>query len=188
MLLHVLMQSGSLRSEHKNGGEMEIDGGVQPVDAFVESIDPEALFLQLLESAADVCDANHRQMLQSAGSGSGCGLGKGRGAALRDDDGRCAGGMGRSDNRAEVVRIFDAIEHHQQLRAGGGMVQFRVLLSGPDGDDALMRNAFGEAVKRLPRFEADWNSGRPAEIDDFLNFCAGCTLGDAHPFKRPIGA
>ena len=40
----------------------------------------------------------------------------------------CSGGMGRSYNRAKIVRIFNAVQHHDERRAGEHIVKLCVLL------------------------------------------------------------
>ena len=53
-------------------------------------------------------------MLAGAGGSLGHGRGHTRRATLRDDHAIGAGGIGGAKNRAQIVRIFNSIQHHHQ--------------------------------------------------------------------------
>ena len=73
------------------------------------------------------------QMLQRAGRGFGDDVGDAGRAALGNDDGAGAGGVGGADDGAEIVRIFHAVEHDEHL-AGCDGLEVGVLARGAEGD------------------------------------------------------
>ena len=54
-------------------------------------------------------------MLERPGGGLGHHVGDARRAPLGNDDAARAGGMRGADDGPQVVRVLDAIEHHQQV-------------------------------------------------------------------------
>ena len=82
-----------------------------------------------------------------------------RGAALGEHDAVDAGAVGHAQQRAEVLRIFDAVEsQHQARRAPGDWRRGREqvfdgqkLLRTDEGHDALMRGGSGKLRQLLAR-------------------------------------
>jgi hypothetical protein len=92
-----------------------------------------------------------------------------------------------TDDGAEVVRVFDAVEDDDHP-AFGGLFEIGVALGGAESDDALMGGAAGEAVERVAGFEADGDAGLAREIDDLLKAGAACPLGYEDAVERPLAA
>ena len=116
-------------------------------------------------------------MFQRAGRRLGDHIRDAGGAALGNDDGSGAGGVGGADDGAEIVRIFHAVEHDEHLARCDGF-EVGVLARGAEGDDALVRGGTGQAVQRGARFEAHRHAGAAREIDDFLQARASGALRD----------
>jgi hypothetical protein len=132
----------------------EVAGEIEPVvvggAAFVETDNPEVLALEVFEGADEVDDAGDAEMLGCAGAGLDGGGAEGSGAALGEEDAVDAGAVGHAEERAEVLRVFDAVEREHEA-CGGGTVRRRreevfegeEFLRADEGDDALMRGGFG---------------------------------------------
>src|SRR5436305_8514058 len=88
VLLDCLVQTFALSPKHQRGRYVVLDRIVQFQPAFVESIDPEPLLLETLESLGYICHARDGQVFQGARGGALHGLRQGRGPPLRNDDGR----------------------------------------------------------------------------------------------------
>ena len=80
-------------------------------------------------------------MFERAGRGLGHHVGQSRRAALRDDDGVGAGGMRGANDGAQIVRILDAIEEHEQARAARDVLEAAIFLRRAQRHHALMRGA-----------------------------------------------
>jgi hypothetical protein len=65
-------------------------------------------------------DAGDGDVLAGPGAGLGDDAGDGRGAALGQDDAVDAGAVGGAQQRAEVVRVFDAVEREEELAVEAG--------------------------------------------------------------------
>src|ERR1019366_3741317 len=101
------------------------------------------------------------------------------GATLRDDDAVRAGCVGSANERAQVVRIFHAIEHNQEtvltvalLEQG---VNVRVLFAAGDRYNALMSVGVGGAIELLARQEAHLHTAGAAVVNQAL-----------HPLVMPL--
>ena len=188
MFLDTLVKTLALASEHNGSWGSVVDPIVRFGAALVETIDPEALLLELFERLADIGDANQGQVFDSSGRGARDGFGQGSGAAFRHYDGIGPRGMGGTDDGAEVVGIFDAIEKNEQARVPGNGIQLRITVGCAEGDNALVRDAFGRAIQRFARFKPQGNGAFATEFDDFLNARTGHSFGDQNFLERALGA
>ena len=85
------------------------------------------------------------------------------GASFRNHHALRARGQRRAHDRAQIMRILDAIEQDQQALRGFRAQQILELdggLGGGERGDALMLARAGEAVDLLPLFEAHRNAAR----------------------------
>ncbi len=89
---------------------------------------------------------------------------------------------------AEVVRVFHAIQHHDQRRVRGYVFEFRVLLFRAERDDTLMGFDAREAVHCAAIFEADRSAGVAGEVNDFLHAAAGQSTRYEDAFERALRA
>ena len=87
-------------------------------------------------------------------------------------------------NRADVVRILDAVEHDEQRCGGSGRfdnVAQRVVARIVDlGDDPLMHTATRQALDHLRAGALDWNAGLPCDPQRIFE-AAIASRTDAHP-------
>src|ERR1019366_304910 len=154
--------------------------------AGMPAVDPETAPFDLLERPVDVGDAHHRQVLQSARRGLGHHVGDARRAPLRNHHRARARRVGRADDGAQVVGIFDAVEHHQHFARGHG-VEVGIPLSGAHGHHALVRRGAGHAVERRARLKAHGYGSAPRQIDDFLQSRPAGTLCHQQALQRVPG-
>ena len=155
--------------------------------ALVEADSPDIAFFQLVQRARDVGDARDRQMLRGPGGSFDHGARQPDGAAFGNDDAVGAGAVGGANQRAQVVRVFHAVEHDQEAVLAVALLQQRVhvgiLLAAGDGDDALVGVGVGGAVKLLARQEADLHAAGAAVVDQALHPLVMALAGDAHVIK-----
>ena len=120
------------------------------------------MLLQFFERAIDIGGAHHGQILERTGGGLGDHVGKPHCAPFRNDDAARARGMRRAHDRAQIVRIFHAVEHHQQLRGGRDVVELRIALRPrpwrPRPDAPACRP--GGRARRAPRSAPDTDARR----------------------------
>ena len=100
--------------QHQRSTEIDIREGHV---AFRGQADhPVAAILELLERTVQVHHPRHRQMLKRSGSHLGRGTGQPRTAALGQHDAMGAHRFRGSHHGAEVVRVCDTVEGHEQRR------------------------------------------------------------------------
>ena len=75
------------------------------------------------ERADEVGDAGDADVLGGAGGGLGDGRRDGGGAALGQEDAVDAGAVGGAEQRAEVVRVFNAVEGEEEAVAAGSLAR-----------------------------------------------------------------
>ena len=114
-------------------------------------------------------------------------IGEARRAAFRDDYACGAGGVGGADDGSQVVRIFDAVEHHVQAARGDRLVERRIFFGRAERDYALMIGAAGRPVQVLTRFETHGNRAFAAQFDDFLQARTGGAFDDQDPVEGTRG-
>lgn len=111
-----IVQAVPFAPEDDHGVGREIVFVVTVSAALVESDTPDAVFLELFEGADQVDNAGDAYVLGGSGGGfDGDGAERG-GAAFGDDDAVDSGGVGRAEERAEVLGVFDAVEGEEQAR------------------------------------------------------------------------
>ena len=113
-----IVQPGAFASQDKHGIGPEIVAVVIRGAALVQADAPEVALLEHFEGADEIDDAGEAEVLGGSGRRlDGDGTERGR-AALGEQDAVDAGGFGSAEKRAEVLRVFDAIE--SQDRRGSG--------------------------------------------------------------------
>ena len=144
---------------------------VDALPSFVESVQSESCILERIQRAVDVLDADDRQKLQGAGGGFRGRLGQSGGTALGNDDRRGAGGVGRAHDGAQIVRVFDAVQHDDHGMFPGfrqNLVQRAVAGGGGDRQNPLMPASSGEPVESGRRLEAQRDAAFAAGVDERL--------------------
>ena len=166
------VEAGTLAAEDDD----QIAGKVEPVvvngAALVETDDPEVVALELFEGADEVDDARDAEVLRSAGAGFDSRWAEGRGAALGEENAVDAGAIGNAEERAEVLRVLDAVEGEDEAWgfACGGIWRQEVFegekfLRTDDRHDALVGGSFGGEGELLAGLLADANAGISAQCD-----------------------
>src|SRR5580693_4311557 len=98
-------------------------------------------------------------------------------AALRNDHAMSAGGQSRSNDGAEIVRIFDAVEKNDEsfLTVIRGLVGCREntfqcgwRAGGGQTDDALMVSRIGKTIELPAVFKANGDVAGACQLDDFF--------------------
>src|SRR5579883_2028688 len=151
----MFMQPPAFSSEHDRRGAGKFDAVILVLTALVEAVDPVALLFQFLKRPIDIHDAHDGDVSEGPCRSALDDFGESGGAAFRDDDCRGSSSMRGADDRAEIVRIFHAIENHVEPAGGRGPVEARILSCGSQGDDALMVGSAGSAVEMFTSFESD---------------------------------
>src|SRR6267154_2075225 len=96
--------------------------------------------------------------------------------------------MGRSHDGAQIVRIFHAIQYHQQLRAFQHLVELGITLRGAKSHDALMRGAIRSAIERIARFKAHRHGMLASQIHNLLYPRTACATSNQDPVERSSSA
>jgi hypothetical protein len=95
--------------------------------------------------------------------------------------------VGRTHNGAQIVRIFDAVQDHDELSIRGYLVKFRILGCRTKGHDALMGVVTGEAAERSTFFKSHGNVGVARQVHDFLDAGAACASCDHNAVESAAG-
>ncbi len=184
----VLMQAPSFAPQDESGRGSIVHAIITLLAALIESVDPVPALLQIFQCAIDIGHANDGKVGQRASGSTSHRLGQTRSAPFRNHNGRGARGVRRANDRSQIVRILDAVEHHVQTGAGGGLFERRVSFRGSECDHALMRGASGDPVQLRSRFETDWNAALAAEIDELLKTRSAGSFDDENPIEWNSGA
>ncbi len=95
----------------------------------------------------------------------------------------------RPQHRAEIVRIFDAIQQKHQCRlilSESSLENFLWLgvgLRSGQCNDTLMAARRDQPVQRLPWFYSNWHAGSAGELDE--RFELAVRMHDDQPTQRP---
>ena len=113
-LFDQIVQSCAFAPEDEDAVGLEVEVGVVGSSAFIQSEDPDVLLLHLFERANEVGNPRNPNVFRGSGRGFGYGRGDGGGSALGEDDAVDAGTVGGSEQRSEVVGVFDAVEGEEE--------------------------------------------------------------------------
>jgi hypothetical protein len=117
-------------------------------------------------------------MLESACRGFAYGFAEPRGAPFSDDYSTGAGGVGGTNDRTEVVRIFYSIEYDKEFGGRRDVVESGIFFFGSQCDDTLVRFHAREAVERTAILKSYGCAGGAGEIDNFLQAMAPGATGE----------
>ncbi len=175
----MLVQAFTFGAKNHRAIHLVIDLVVALSAALIQADDPNIAVLQLFERARDVGHACDGQMFGSSSRSLDRGACQSRGAPLGDDDSVSACAIGGANQRAQVVRIFDPVEHNDEAVLAAMLLQQRVdvgiLFSGGDRDDALMGVGVGQAIKLFAWKKAHLHAAGAAIVNQAL-----------HPFVMPL--
>ena len=112
-----VVEAGAFAAEDEDAVAGEVELVVVGLAALVETDDPDIALLEVFKSADEVDDAGDAEVLGCSGAGFyGDGAERG-GAALGEDDAVDAGAVGYAEERAEILRVFNAVEGEEQAGA-----------------------------------------------------------------------
>ncbi len=172
-LAHQVVQAVSFGAQYQRAIHVVVDFVVEAVAALVESHGPDIFLLELFNRAVDVGDLGHRHVLRRT-----CRRLRHRrihshGAALGNDDAIHTGGIGRAQNRAQVVRIFHAVEHDQERPLTTAFLQqvfdVGIFLRRSNCDHSLVVAGRREAIQVRTRNGAHRHAQRAALADDLVH-------------------
>jgi RNA polymerase sigma-70 factor (ECF subfamily) len=188
---HQLVEACAFAAKDEGAGGGEVELVVVLGATLVEADDPDAGGFDLLEGAGHVDDAGHADVLDRAGGGFGGDGAEGGGAALGGDDAVDAGTVGGTQQGAEVLRVFDAIEREQEsvfardVSRDEEIFEVGELFAADEGDDALVSGGFGELGKVVAWFHAQADAVFAAERGEAIEFSVGPVAGEADVVEGP---
>ncbi len=116
-----------------------------------------------------------------------------RGAALGEDDTVHSGAIGHAQQRAQVLRIFHAVERQHQPRCEPScrgrreqVFDGQKLLRADQRDHALMRRGLGATRQLLARLLPNADAGLAAQGDQPLKARVMPLAGHQHMVKAPL--
>ncbi len=124
------------------------------------------------------------QVLQRARRGLGHHVGDARRAPLRNDHGARSGGVRGADDRAQVVRILHAIQHHHQVARTRRSSRSAYFFAAPRATTPWCAERAGQPVERRARLEAHRHRRPPRQIDDLLQSRAARALRHQDALQR----
>lgn len=187
MLLNAFVQSFAFRSEDEDGWRCVFDLIVRLGPTFMKAVYPKTCFLQLLQSPAHVGNADDRQVFEGACRCAIHRLSKRRSPPLRNDHGISPRRVGCTNDGAQIMRVFHAIEYNEQASTTLDVFEPRVLMGRAEGDHTLVRNALCRPIEGFASLKTDRNRPFPAQIYDLLNTRAGRSLCNHNLVEWPIG-
>ena len=185
MLPDLLMQAMPFSAQYKNGRVGVVDIAVKLVPTLIDTINPEAAPLHVFERLGHIPDPRHRNMRERAGRRFPDRLRESGSPPLRNEYRLSARGVGGADNSAQVVRIFDPIEQHDELCAHDNVRVRGISMRRSDGHDALVRGAIRHAVQSLARLEPHRDLAAAAKIDDRLHARTARSPRNQNAIDRP---
>jgi hypothetical protein len=187
VFLHQLVEPFAFAAQHNHGRRYKIDLIVLLIPALIETVDPEASVLKVFQGFRDVADPDYRQIFKGSRGRFCYSVRQAGGAAFRNHHGVCSRRMSGSDDRAEIVRVFHAIQHHDHFCAGDNVFFTRVLRSRAECDDALMGFVATGAFQGVACLKPNSYTILAAKVDDFLQTWSAGALGDEHAVKGAFG-
>jgi hypothetical protein len=183
-----LVEAGAFAAEDEAGVLAEVEVGVVGCAALVEANDPDVALLHGFEGAGEVDDLSDADVFGGPGGGFGNGGREWRGAALGEEDAVDACTVGRAEERAEIVGVFNAVECEEETVAGGAdgcveeVFESKEFAFAEEGDDALVVVGAGVAGELVAGLGGDADTGGAGGLEDALEprVAAGFALaGDA---------
>ena len=166
-----IVKASAFAAQNENAVAAEVELVVVGRTALVEANHPDVLFFQFLQGSDKVDDAGDAQVLGGSGTGFHRNRAKRRGAAFGEDDSIDTCAIGNAEKRAEVLRIFHAIEGEEQarlrrVRRGEEIFNGQRFLGTDESNDALMGRISGQMREVFARFLAHTHSGLLAVGDE----------------------
>jgi len=192
-LLDEVVKAGAFAAEDEDAVGAEVEVGVVGRASFVEAEDPYVGLLHLFERADKVGDAGDADVLGGPGGGFGDDGGDGGRAAFGKEDAVYAGAVGGSEERAEVVGVFDAVEGEEETVLRGGIPGGEEVFDGEkgaladEGDGSLMGVGAADAGELVAGFEGYSHIGGAAHLGEALQAIVFALAGE-HNAVQPTRA
>src|SRR2546421_4639515 len=176
-LAHEPPKALALAAEQKRARLRPVPFGVRGRGLRHRADRPHAAPLQLFDEPRDVHSARHGHVFERARRRLRNRLRESRRASFGDEDAVSARALGGANYRAEVARVFDAVEHDRERRLSGSdasgervekFIRRCIARGGDCGDDALMVRARRESLKLGARRASDWNAAHAREFKNLL--------------------
>ena len=188
-----IVETGALAAEDNDEVAGEVKAVIVGLAAFVEPDDPEVAALEIFKGADEVDDAGDAEVLRGAGAGFD-GHGTERcGTALGEEDAVNAGAIGDAEERAEVLRIFDAVEGEDKARRVGVGCRGREevfkgekLLRPDESDDALVGGSFRGNGEVFAGLLEDTYAGLAALGDEAFETGVAALAGDKYVIEAAL--
>ena len=188
-----IVQARALAAQHDDEVAGEVEAVVVGFAALVEPDDPQVLALEFFERADQVDDAGDAQMLGRAGAGFYGNGAQRRGTTLGEDNTVHARAIRHAQQRAEILRIFHAVESQDETRGGGlsgrrreEIFERKKLLRVDERDNALMRGGFGGDGELLAGLLENADASLAALGDQLLEARVMPLAGHEHVVKAPL--
>ena len=184
---HQIVQSLAFGAEHDGAMHLVVNRVISLLAALVQSDDPQILLFQFLERARYVRDfrdgkvfARSRRNLRHRACDRG-------GTAFGNHHAIGSGGVGGAQDRSQIVRIFDSIEHDDQRLLAATrrhqVIEIAILFCRSRGHQSLMRGVAGNFVEFHARQNAHRNADLAALVNHPLQANIFSLLGDADPLE-----
>jgi len=143
-----LVQARAFAAQHQHAVAGQVELVVVGSASFVQADDPHILLFQVFQGTDQVDDAGNAEVFGCSSAGLDGDRADGRGAALGEDNAVHASAVGYAEQRAQVLRVFHAVEGQQQAAARRISCVRRVqilygeeFLRANESDDALVIEA-----------------------------------------------
>ena len=170
--LHQIVQPGAFAAQHQAAILLEVEVAVVGLAALIQADDPDVLLFHRLQRAGKIDDLRNAHVFAGPGRGFGHNRAERRRPPFGQDDSVNARTIGRPQQRAQVVRVFHAIERQEKSPAAGsrGSVQQvferQELAFAQEGHNTLVGVGLGVAGELIARLHADTDIGRAAELQN----------------------
>ena len=177
-----VVQTGAFASQDNHGVRRELELIVILRAAFVEAHAPQIALLQSFQRTHHVDDSRDAQMLGCAGRGLDRDRTEGSRAPFGEDNPVHARSFGRSQQRSQVLRVFDAVESQDQTRLGPieQVFEFEKLALADDGHHALMGSRPRHTGERFARLEAGLYARGTAKVENLAKALVVALPGEAN--------
>ncbi len=184
---HQIVQALAFGSEHDGAVHLVVDRIVGLLAALVQSDDPQIFPFQFFKRARDVGHLRDWKVFARARRHfRHCRRHCGR-AALGNHHAIRPGSVGGAQDRSQIVRVFDSIEHDDQRMLAAArrhdVIEIGILFCRSRGHEALMGGGAGDFVEFLARQNAHRNANLAALVDHAPQPDIFAFFRHADPFK-----
>jgi hypothetical protein len=181
------VQTFAFRAQSDGAVHLIVQGVVGLRAVLVEADDPKIFGFQILQGPGNIRHFRNGEVLTRSGGDFRHSSSHARGTAFGNDDSIHAGRVCRAKNCAQVMRVFYAVEYHNQrvwaALGGEHIIEIAVLLGRGDRNHSLMCIVPRHAIEFGARHKAYGNAVPAGFIDDALQAEVVAVLCHSNPFK-----